>query len=372
MTCDLIRESSTIHSQMLLDVGVVHTSRDAIASCCALWTSTLGRYFDRETTESCSSRMNGGINKGTRHQKLKGPLVGHVLITRFRAGDSRHRGWVKRTEICADGTRVGGSFIDQNKLTRTRPKKFGCKLAVLANNLKVSVVSELKARHPKRRIWRLSRNLAEAVAERLRIAAGDVEERHIKLRSGADWGDASERRGGVATAGLERRCSRDPGTRWRSRRRAPGNANAAAAHAVSGAGRTIVVHGGRESVWERDSVKDATLQSENRVGAGSNLEEGGRTVMDNEGRSGRGRGTSREKRRERERNAPKSRDSHEPRSIAEGRELGTSHRCQYVVARTLDSSGTSATANRPHPNMEKNFNVEGQRERDRGEDLAGA
>jgi hypothetical protein len=42
-----------------------------------------------------------------------------------------------------------------------------------------------------RRIWRLSRNLAEVVAELLRIAAGDVEERHIKLRSGADWGEGS-------------------------------------------------------------------------------------------------------------------------------------------------------------------------------------
>jgi hypothetical protein len=43
----------------------------------------------------------------------------------------------------------------------------------------------------RRRIWRLSRNLAEVVAELLRIAAGDVEGRHINLRSFADWGEGS-------------------------------------------------------------------------------------------------------------------------------------------------------------------------------------
>jgi hypothetical protein len=62
LSCDLVRESSTIHSQMILEVGVVHTSREVITSCCALWTSTLGRYVDRETTETCSS-VSGSRNQ---------------------------------------------------------------------------------------------------------------------------------------------------------------------------------------------------------------------------------------------------------------------------------------------------------------------
>jgi hypothetical protein len=52
--------SSTIHAQMLLEE---HIGRETIisSSCCALWTSTLNRHFDRETAESCSG-MSGRRN----------------------------------------------------------------------------------------------------------------------------------------------------------------------------------------------------------------------------------------------------------------------------------------------------------------------
>jgi hypothetical protein len=50
----------------------------------------------------------------------------------------------------------------------------------------------------------------------------------------------------AAAARLERSCSRNRGTRWRGRCRAPGSANAAAGHALGVAGRTIGVHSGHE------------------------------------------------------------------------------------------------------------------------------
>ncbi|KAJ7884685.1 hypothetical protein B0H13DRAFT_1889896 [Mycena leptocephala] len=162
-------------------------------------------------------------------------------------------------------------------------------------------------------IWRFSRNLAEAVAELLRIAAGDVEERHIKLRSGANWGEGSRCTAGVS---FERRDSI-----------------------------------GQETV-ARDGVKDATLQLGNRVvqcvvvrGLGRGvpvldmvendgflLFEAGRWARSREGRERIMKGgvdvdveEAERKEGSGERNAPKSRDSFNPDP---SQELGTSHRHQ--------------------------------------------
>ncbi|KAJ7811450.1 hypothetical protein B0H13DRAFT_1926726 [Mycena leptocephala] len=338
-----------------------------------------------------TQRMDRAINKGIRHRKLKGPLVRQVAITGFRAGDSRHRGWVRRTEICVDGTRVGGSFFGQNFVPGGSTRNEGQELT----GSRGQVVSDVVLLEMSQR-WKSpeeSNNFIKAVAELLRIAAGDVEERHIKLR-GCVRAQAWSSDGGTGA-----RMLTGPGDPMEESVWAPGNANAAATHAlgvaagvsferqghvaqdtvaVGGKGRRprerrgplarhVVSAGGGSgrdfnvrcavwSVWNRDAFKDGALQSDNRVGAGSNLEERGRMVKDNERSSGRGCGRSREKRRER-------RETHQNRAIP----------INPDPSQKGENSGPAIdAANRPHPNMEKNLNVEGQRERDRGEGRAGA
>ncbi|KAJ7797630.1 hypothetical protein B0H13DRAFT_1934081 [Mycena leptocephala] len=164
----------------------------------------------------------------------------------------------------------------------------------------------------------------------------------------AGWAQAHASSSGGETGA---RMLTGPGDSMEEPHRAPGSADAGAAHALSIAGRTIGVHGGvsferrvalrktrswsagrgrrrlerREplarhvSMWVRDGVKDATLQSGNRVGA---MAENDVFLL-----------------------------------LEVGRTFGFQ---QHVCT------------NWPHPNMEKNLNVEGQRERDRGEGQAGA
>ncbi|KAJ7884700.1 hypothetical protein B0H13DRAFT_1889909, partial [Mycena leptocephala] len=117
---------------------------------------------------------------------------------------------------------------------------------------------------------------------------------------------------------------------------------------------------------ERDGVKDATLQSVNRASVRREVH---RTVKDNEGRSGRGRGRSREKRRER--GEKRTKIARFPLTQIH-RRRGSSGRvidASMLWPGHLDSSGMSATANRPHL---KNLNVEDQWELGRGKGQAGA
>ncbi|KAJ7898124.1 hypothetical protein B0H13DRAFT_1884360 [Mycena leptocephala] len=179
------------------------------------------------------------------------------------------------------------------------------------------------------------------------------------VRSGCTAGVSFERRDSigqdtVAVGGRGRR---------RLERREP-----LARHVVSaggGSGRDFNVRCAVWSVWERDVVKDATLESVNRASVRREVH---RTVKDNEGRSGRGRGRSREKRRER--GEKRTKIARFPLTQIHRRrgELGTSHRCQYVVARTFGFQRHVRT-NRPHL---KNLNVEDQWELGRGKGQAGA
>ncbi|KAJ7917851.1 hypothetical protein B0H13DRAFT_1869891 [Mycena leptocephala] len=293
------------------------------------------------------SRMDRGINGGIRHRKLKGQLVGHVPITRFRAGDSRHRGWVRRTEICVDGTRVGRSFLVKMYASTSRDM-------IGAHSLLIETLQGIPpVGNPQKK---------DAVAELLPIAAGDVKERYIKLRSG--WGEGGSGITGEHDGGAGAKHQGVPTQQLRM------HLVLRVVHSGCRAGVRFERRGrfAQDTVacaWERDGVKDATLQSDNRVGSmvGNDvflLLEAGRTVKDDEVDV-----------EEVERKEGSGRETHQNRAISmnpdpsqKGEISGPAIDTSMLWPGRLDSN-----ANRPH---QKNLNVESQRERDRGEGQAGA